>query len=670
MTETRETCALRLSRELALTCDSDGRIDWLDPRAESVLGDVRGRTLASLSVPGTETKASALVRAALEREVDDWELSLVIGGGLATLAFRGAPCASGAVLVGSRVTDSYARAMGAMAEATNEIADLQRETQAKHAELTSLYGELAESHQGLRNLHAELDEKNDALRHNVDVKSRVVANVSHEFRTPINSILGITQLLLDRLDGEINAEQEKQLRFVRSSARSLSELVDDLLDLSRIEAGKEQLRVSTFTVEDLLTSVRGMMRPLVPSDAVALIVERAPPDVPELNTDHGKLSQVLRNLVSNALKFTPEGEVRVRAERSPRGWLAIHVSDTGVGIAREDQPRIFEEFTQLDGEVQRRAKGTGLGLALSRRLTELLGGSLTVESEVGKGSTFTLEIPPEPEEVAEMAQISARAEKLDPARAPVLVIEDDRQTMFLYERYLSSSGFQVIPARTVDDARAALERVRPAAIVLDVMLEGEATWKFLGDLKEDRATRDIPLMVVTVMDRARKKARALGADEFWLKPIDGERLIRKVNELARRGSSATVLVIDDDEASRYLVRRLLDGTGYQVIDTADGAEGVRIARERLPHVILLDFLLSDSTAFDVLDDLRTDPRTRKIPVIIQTSKQLDEIERRRLAEETSSILAKDALSRELAIARIREALISAGVSVTPGDRDG
>jgi signal transduction histidine kinase/CheY-like chemotaxis protein len=661
--ETRDACAARLSRELALSCDADGRIDWIDPRAQSLLGDVRGRTLASLAVPGTEAKANALVRAATQSAVDEWELSLVIDDTLATVAFRGAPCPPGAVLVGNRVTDAYARAMAAMADATNEIAALQRETQSKHTEL-------AESHQGLRNLHAELDEKNDALRHNVDVKARVVANVSHEFRTPINSILGITQLLLDRIDGEINAEQEKQLRFVRSSARALSELVDDLLDLSRLEAGKEQLRVSEFMVEDLLSSVRGMMRPLVTTDSVALIIEHAPPDAPRMNTDQGRLAQVLRNLVSNALKFTVQGEVRVRAERTPRGWLAIHVSDTGIGIAPEDQPRIFEEFAQVDGEVQRRAKGSGLGLALSRRLAELLGGSITVESEVGVGSTFTLEIPPTPAEVAEMAQIAARAETLDPSRAPVLVIEDDRQTMFLYERYLSSSGFQVIPARTVDDARAALMRVRPAAIVLDVMLEGESTWQFLRDLKEDPTTREIPLMVVTVMDRAQKKARALGADEFWLKPIDGERLIKKLSELARRGAPPTVLVIDDDEAARYLVRRLLSGTGYQVIETADGSEGVRIARERLPHVILLDFVLGGSTAFDVLDDLRADPRTRKIPVIIQTSKQLDEIERKRLAEETSSILAKDSLSRELAIARIREALIAAGVEPAQGERDG
>jgi CheY-like chemotaxis protein len=241
------------------------------------------------------------------------------------------------------------------------------------------------------------------------------------------------------------------------------------------------------------------------------------------------------------------------------------------------------------------------------------------------------------------------------------VIEDDRQTLFFYERYLSKCGFQVLPARTLDDARRAMDKVVPAAVVLDVLLEGESTWRFLAELKDDPRTADVPVMVVTVIDQG-QKARALGADEFWLKPIDGNRLVRKVGELAKRDRGVKVLVVDDDPASRYLLVRLLDGTGWSVLETDDGAEAVRLARAHAPGLILLDFVLGDATAFDVLDDLKADPSTRSIPVIVQTAKQLDESERERLARETSAILQKQTLSRELAISRIREALVGAGLS--------
>lgn len=659
----RSALVARLSREVALFCDATGAIRWLDERASDAFGDQTGKPFSALAVPGTESKAQALVFAAAAASVDNWELSVLLKGTLTTLAFRGVPCDDGALLVGSLVPEAYNRALTSVGEATREIAVLQRETASKHQELTGLYDKLRESNQGMMSLHAELDDRNDALRRNYDVKSRVVANVSHEFRTPINSILGLTQLLLDRLDGELNAEQEKQLRFIRTSAKSLSDLVNDLLDLSRLEAGRDRLRTSEFTLGELLSSIRGMMRPLFPNEGLELVVEDpAPAQV--LQTDQGKVAQVLRNLVSNALKFTPRGEVRVGAEVLPDNKIAFYVSDTGIGIAPADQDRVFEEFVQIDGELQRLARGTGLGLPLSRRLAEVLGGSLTLKSTLGSGSTFTFVIPRIHEEVAEMRSIEQKAAKIDPTRAPVLVIEDDRQTMFLYERYLSSSGFQVIPARTVEDARLALTRVKPSSIVLDIMLEGEATWQFLSDLKDNPSTHDIPLMVVTVMDRAQHRARALGADEFWLKPVDRERLVRKLTELSRRSRVTKVLVVDDDDAARYLVRKLLVGTEYEVIDTADGPEAVRLARLHLPSVILLDFLLQGCTAFDVLDDLRSDPRTRTIPVIIQTSKQLDDGEKARLAQETSAILSKDGLSRELAITRIREALLAAGIAAT------
>lgn len=655
-----------LSREVALTCDFAGVITWADERAARLLGAHAGVSLRALAAPDTEEKVARLFEAALVRSVDTWELVLLVQGAPATLAFRSATLPDGLLLVGSLVPQDYAAVLAQVGATMSELADLYRETErqqreltARQAELTRVNRDLQDSNRGVVTLYAELDEKAESLHRMSEVKTRIVANVSHEFRTPLNSILGLSRLLLDRVDGPLTEEQDKQVKFIRTSAEVLSELVNDLLDLSKTQAGKNVLRPIHFNAGDLFGGLRGMLRPIQTSGAVDLVFEDVKEPL-EFDTDEGKLSQILRNLVSNALKFTEKGEVRVRAEGLDNNMVRFSVSDTGIGIAPADQERIFEEFTQIDSPVQRRVKGTGLGLSLSRRLAEVLGGELTVTSTPGRGSTFCVTIPAVHPEVREMTVLAEKSRVLDPSRAPVLVVEDDRQTLFLYEKYLSSAGFQIVPARSIDDARKVLGRVRPAALVLDIMLDGESSWAFLAELKSNPETRDIPVLVVTVTNRE-QKARALGADEFWLKPVEQSWLLRKLRALAHTTPVERILVIDDDEVARYLMKRLLTGTTYRILEAASGTQGIELAREMRPQVIFLDFVLSDMTAFDVLDELKIDPRTRDIPVILHTSKDLHEEERKRLAAETAAILSKQSLSREVAIARIREALVKAGV---------
>ncbi len=649
----------QLSREVVIVCSPAGDCLWADERAAALLGVQPGTPLSAHVDEGSQRKLRSLLETAQGGRVDDCELCFANGGGLKTIAFNAQMGPDGIVLVGTLVTQGQADAISSYQSAMADVADLHRQTARQKVDLQRLNVELSESIEGLKSLHHELDEKNDSLRRSADVKTRLVANVSHEFRTPINSILGLSRLLLDRVDGDLTEEQAVQVGFIRTSAETLRALIDDVLDLSKIEAGKVSLRPRPFTVRELFTALRGMMRPLPRAEGVELVVEDAL-DFPELTSDDVKIGQILRNLVSNALKFTEKGEVRVTAELGRDDSVCFKVRDTGIGIDPCQHETIFEDFAQIDNDVQRKVKGTGLGLAVSRKLASLLGGQLTLESELGRGATFTLTVPRVHQEAAQMQAMEERSRVLDPRRAPVLVVEDDRQTMFLYEKYLAQAGFQVIPARTTDAGRAALERVRPAAIVLDVMLETENSWRFLQELKEDPDTRDIPVMVVTVVDSS-QKARALGADEFWLKPIDPERIRRKLTELARRGP-VSVLLVDDDEASRYLVRRLLEDTPYTLHEAASAAEGVELAREKLPQVILLDFVLGDATAFDVIDDLKANPTTRGIPIIIQTAKTLDNVERERLTRDATAILSKQSLSRELAIARIREALENAGVA--------
>ena len=670
-----------LSREVALACDATGAIRWADGRADMLVGARAGMRLVDLAAPGSADKVERFLHAAAAGETSGWELHLTAPSGSReplTFAARGAPDGyGGALVVASLAAHDYAQLLNQMSGAMSELATLGRETARQQREIAERREELrtageriesgetnlrefsrqlADSTAGLRALYSELDEKDTSLRQVSEVKSRFVANVSHELRTPLNSILGMTRLLLARQDGELTIEQERQIGYVRRSAQTLSELVDDLLDLAKMESGKVALRPTAFTADEALATLRGMMRPVAVNPDVALVFEAAPAELPVFETDEGKVAQVLRNLVSNALKFTARGEVRVAVRRAAReGHVTFAVRDTGVGIAPADHERVFEEFAQVENPMQKHVKGTGLGLSVSRRLAEVLGGTLTVESRVGEGSTFLLTIPAVHPETMAMQALQDRARQLDPTRSPVLVVEDDRQTLFLYEKYLEGSGFQVVPARSIEEARDVLTRVKPAAIVLDILLEGEATWTFLGELKASERWRDIPTLVVTVTDRE-QKARALGADEFFLKPLDRDWLLRKLTLLAKSGPMQKLLVIDDDEVARYLVRKLVAGTDYQVIEAADGPEGIRRAREEDPHLIILDFVMPQMTAFEVLDELKADPKTRCIPVIISTSKTLSESERARLQEDTAAILSKHSLSREVAIARIRDAL--------------
>jgi signal transduction histidine kinase/DNA-binding response OmpR family regulator len=663
-----------VSRELWLTCEADGTIVAADRRAARILGAAPSMSLCSLAVAGTEQKAQALLDKARREDVMSWEVPLVAFSAPATVSISTRRDPSGKILLhGLVLPDGFGQTVTQLNDALGEVTDLNREISrqkkelvSKNEQLSRAYSELEESNKGVLNLHAEIADKADTLRRTNEVKSRVVANVSHEFRTPLHTILGLSRLLLDASDGPLTEEQQKQIRFIRTSAEELYELVNDMLDLSKAESGKAMLRPERFGAADLFAAMRGMLRPLVSSDSRVNLVFEPPPAELTLDTDQGKVAQIIRNLVSNALKFTEHGEVRVSAAHD--GGLAIfRVKDTGIGIAPENFGRIFEEFGQIDSPLQGKVKGTGLGLPLSKKLAEFLGGSLTVESKLGAGSTFTLVVPCQHPEVREMEKLTTRP--LDPGRAPVLVVEDDRKTIFIYEKYLAMAGFQVVPARSVEDARRLLETVRPAAIVLDIMLEGESTWNFLSQVKSEPATRDIPVLVVTVTSKE-QKARALGADEFWLKPLDKDRLLRKLRSITKHGTPAKVLVIDDDEKARYLLHKLLEDSPYEYFEAPTGPSGIALARDRLPDVILLDFLLRDMTAFDVLDELKGDPRTRAIPVIIVTSHVLDAEARERLTAQTEAILSKDSLSRELAINRIKDALGKVGIGAISANGHG
>ena len=526
----------------------------------------------------------------------------------------------------------------------------------RQEELTALNRELEDTNRGVVALYAELDEKADHLRRADELKSRFLSNMSHEFRTPVNSIQSLARLLLERADGDLTAEQERQVLYIRKAAEGLGELVDDLLDLAKVEAGKIEVRPVEFDLNHLFGALRGMLRPLLVNESVNLVFDDAD-DVPPLHTDEGKVSQILRNFISNALKFTERGEVRVSArELRERGAVEFAVTDTGIGIAAEDHERIFQEFTQIDSPLQRRVRGTGLGLPLCRKLAELLGGEVSVESTPGMGSTFTAVIP----RIYDAIVPDEPTWDLDADRIPVLVLEDSSETLLIYEKMLVGSPFQMIPTRTLREARLAVGAVRPHAIIIDILLRGEDAWSFLAEVKRRPETENTPIVVVSTVDDE-PKARSLGADAYCSKPIDRQGLLQVLTRLVTPEAIKKILIVDDEEICRYVLRQHLISPHHVVREARSGAEALRLAHDEPPDVICLDLMMPDMDGYELLHQLRSNPSTAQVPIVVVTAKSLDDRERRALLDRVATILPKHLVSRADAVAAVEAA---AGSSLT------
>lgn len=575
------------------------------------------------------------------------------------------------------------RPQGPLEEIQQQNRELVRalaELRERQEELARINRELEDTNRGVVALYAELDEKASHLRRADEMKSRFLSNMSHEFRTPLNSILALSGLLLDRADGELTSEQDKQVGFIRKGAETLLELVNDLLDLAKIEAGKIEIQPVDFEVSNLFSALRGMLRPLLVTQSVGLVFED-PGEIPCLYTDEGKLSQILRNFISNALKFTEQGLISVTATfNKPDQTVTFAVSDTGIGIPAEDQLKIFEEFVQLDNPAQRKIKGTGLGLPLCRKLAALLNGKIDLVSQTGIGSTFSVTIPlyysqtPESQILGEVKPASSW--ELDETRLPVLVLEDAPETRLLYEKFLRRSAFQLIPANNLGEARRMLRQVRPRAIVLDILLRGEDSWTWLAELKTESATREIPVLVITSVDDERK-GLSLGADAYCLKPIGRDTLISQLQDLTglnaeisgaeqtlKKGNAQPcVLIIDDDPVDRYILVRLIEQQPCIVEQAASGFEGLRILQEIKPDLIFLDLNMPGLSGYEVLKQIKANPATSNIPVAVVTSAELGSHQRQELEGKAYALMNKVDLSAKAVDDLLAAAMAPAALQV-------
>jgi signal transduction histidine kinase/CheY-like chemotaxis protein len=545
-----------------------------------------------------------------------------------------------------------------------ELVRALEEIRARQVELTRLNRELEDTNRGVVALYAELDEKADHLRRADELKSRFLSNMSHEFRSPLNSILALSRLMLDGVDGQLNSEHAQEVGYIRKAAYDLLELVDDLLDLAKVEAGKVEAKPVEFTAANLFAALRGMLRPLLLNQSVDLVFEDAD-HIPPIYSDEGKVSQILRNFISNALKFTDSGEVRVSAALGEHRDVIFSVADTGIGIEEENLELIFQDFAQVDSPIQRRVKGTGLGLPLSKKLATLLGGEVRVRSQVGLGSTFSVQIPLCYHAAEEAQNVFEPDWVGDPLSIPVLIVEDSPEMVVLYRSFLAGSGFQPLFASTTREAGQILDRTQPSAIVLDILLRSEEAWSFMARLTSETRTKDIPILVVSTLDD-RAKAYHLGASHYLVKPIERSALISGLRTILGVTSSRQLLIIDDDEGYRYMIRQQLQGSGLYVTEAPDGSQGVRLACEDKPGGIILDLNMPGMTGFEVLERLKAETSTKDIPVVICTSRVLSDSERFQLNGKASAILSKEGLDRLALVQTLSRILTGACMAAPTG----
>jgi len=494
-------------------------------------------------------------------------------------------------------------------------------------------------------------------------KSTFLASMSHELRTPLNAIIGFTRLVQRRSKDILPQKQLDNLDKVLISADHLLELINAILDLSKIEAGRIDVQPVTFDVATLINVCLQTVQPLVKSERLRLAKE-IEPDLPLLFTDQDKVRQILINLLSNAIKFTEAGTVTVTAQR--RGeTLALAVADTGIGIPEEALERIFEAFQQVDSSATRQYGGTGLGLSISRHLARLMGGDVTVESTVGVGSTFTVTLPirygvaPPATAFALLSEVAPEATTVPPESGPVvLAIDDDPNVIYLLQENLAEAGYCVVGATDGEEGLQQAQALKPCAIILDILMSPTDGWQVLHELKADVATRDIPVVVLSIVDDKERGYR-LGAFDYLVKPFDREAILGTLGRIApvqEDGRQVQLLVVDDDPRVVDLVHQLLEDEPYEIRSAADGQEALEAISRQPPHIILLDLLMPRLDGFGVIEQLRQTPQHGDIPIIVLTAKTLTVGELTQFQQSVSRVIQKRGLEREALIQELRHAL--------------
>jgi signal transduction histidine kinase/CheY-like chemotaxis protein len=507
-------------------------------------------------------------------------------------------------------------------------------------------------------LFSEIGEKSHQLEMASQHKSQFLANMSHELRTPLNAIIGVTEMLREDARDLKREDEFEPLDRVLGAGRHLLALINDILDLSKIEAGRMELHLESFPLAPLINDVAKTIEPMATKNGNRIVVD-CPPDLGTLHADQIRFRQALLNLASNANKFTENGTVTIAAQpQRPDGrdWIMIAVTDTGIGMTEEQIGRLFHEFSQADASTTRKYGGTGLGLAISKRFCQMMGGDITVKSMPGKGSTFTIRLP-RIVQIGETVVTQARAEATqrvgEKTQEPlILVVDDDATARDLVERHLERSGFAVVTAPGGREGLRLVRELRPAAVTLDIMMPDIDGWTVLAAIKGDPELAGIPVVLMSIVDQ-KNRGYALGAADYLVKPVDRVKLVETLTGIC--GSTAGhAFLVDDDEVVRRSVRQALEPIGWKVTEAENGQVAIEAMTAGRPDVIILDLMMPKMDGFEFLDEWRGRSEWQDIPVVVITAKDLTDEDRDRLNGGVERIIQKSdrdemlrQLSREL-----------------------
>ena len=517
--------------------------------------------------------------------------------------------------------------------------------------------ELKDRELQLGELVDRLAEARDAATEATVAKSWFLANMSHELRTPMNAVIGITEMLMEEAEDSGDRPALEPLEQILRAGKHLLQLINEILDLSKIEAGKLELNYEPIAVAALVDDVVGEAQSLAAKNSNKLLVECAS-DIGTIRTDPMRLRQIMLNLLSNACKFTDHGSVTLAVDRRGEGdddWISIRVADTGIGMTHEQLGKLFQEFSQADSSTTRKYGGTGLGLAISDRLCHMMGGAIDVKSEPGRGTTFSVRLPADRPGIPDTAAMATVSEApAGHARSNrVLVIDDDATVRNLMRRFLSREGFDVVTAGGGQEGLEFARELRPSVITLDVFMPDMDGWSVLQAIKQDPALNRIPVIMMTISDE-KQKGFTLGASGYLTKPVDRAQLAQLLDRFKIPVATPRALVVEDDPSTREMMRRLLIGEGWEVSLSANGREALDRLSAEYPNLVLLDLMMPEMDGFEFLAEFRKNPKFAATPVIVVTGADLTLADRRRLNGGVEHILQKAASGQEDFLRQIRE----------------
>jgi len=514
-------------------------------------------------------------------------------------------------------------------------------------------------------LHRMIDEANQAQESAEQAnrsKSIFLANMSHELRTPLNAIIGYSEMLLEEAEDLEETGFSSDLQKIQAAGKHLLGLINDILDLSKIEAGKMGLYLEDFSVGLMIEDVCTTIRPLIEKNTNSLVVQQSA-DLGEMRADLTKMRQMLFNLLSNASKFTENGAITLTMDRVSHDdgdQLIFSVADSGIGMNEEQISRLFQAFTQADVSTTRKYGGTGLGLTITRRFCEMMGGTIEVKSELGKGSVFTIRLPAsvaEPKvDTPPVPQLNHIAADCSEGRCTLLVIDDDPMVCEMMQRFLDADGFHVVSAHSGAEGLALARELKPCAITLDVMMPSMDGWAVLNTLKHDPELAHIPVIMMTIVDD-KNMGYALGAADYLVKPLERERLKTILERHLHNCTEKRVLVVEDDGPTRDITQRMLEKEGWFVTAAENGRAGLEQVASNPPELILLDLMMPEMDGFQFVAELEKHAEWRSIPILVVTAKDLTEDDHRRLNGHVERIMQKGAYRREELLNNVRELVL-------------